>query len=766
MKSPSTTWEEGVYYAALKIGDPARRDAFLDQACAGDAHMRATVDQLLSARAEAERFFTRSSSALQLSAESFHSANGRPALAGDDRVKLPDDEKPGARIGRYRLAQKIGEGGCGTVYQAEQEEPVRRNVALKIIKLGMDTKSVIARFGAERQALALMDHPNIARALDAGATDKGRPFFVMELVRGVKITAYCDQQNLDIRRRLDLFIQICHAIQHAHQKGIIHRDIKPSNILVTSVDGAPMPKVIDFGIAKAITGERLANNTVFTACEQFMGTPAYMSPEQAQMGRMDIDTRSDIYSLGVLLYELLTGKTPFDPNVLINSGMDELRRTLREVEPPRPSAMLAGLSAVELAAVARHRAMEPSRLSGLLRGDLDWIVMKTQEKDRARRYETANGLALDIQHYLNSEPIQARPPSRLYQFRKLVRRNRAPFAAVAVVTLTLCLGLGASTWEFFQERAARRETEREKAVEVELLAKDLDLREKNDARQNMSSAAIAVSHGEFAEADELVKRIPIAYFFPSLEAAEVFRKIGEWHVLHGRWKEASYQFAGLLQVSQFEKDKSDNATRDLLQAAPLLLEIGDREGYEHFRAESLRRFASTANPLAAERIVRASLLAPANKSTLGSLASLAQVVEKSLGASPADGASDTNLFGPEARWGPVSLALWQYRQAHWDVAVERGSPLMASGDKNPARMAAARLILAMAHFRLGRHNEAAAELAQSRTTIDAKFRAGLKSGDDTEGYWFDWGMARILLREAAGLIEGESQGAKPALAFF
>src|SRR5437588_2261786 len=331
---------------------------------------------------------------------------------------------------------------------AEQEEPVRRRVALKVIKLGMDTQSVIARFEAERQALALMDHPNIAKVLDAGATSTGRPFFVMELVRGIKITEYCDQNNLSTQERLKLFAQVCQAIQHAHQKGIIHRDIKPSNILVTvSEPGSPgCPKVIDFGIAKATTDQRLTDKTVFTAFEQFIGTPAYMSPEQAMMTSLDIDTRTDIYALGVLLYELLTGQTPFDAKDLLAAGLDAMRRIIREQEPVRPSTRLSTMMAADLNTVARHRHAEPAKLGILLRGDLDWIVMKALEKDRTRRYETANGLATDIQRHLKNEPVVARPPSNLYRFQKLVRRNKLAFAGISAVAAALLIGSGVSTW--------------------------------------------------------------------------------------------------------------------------------------------------------------------------------------------------------------------------------------------------------------------------------------------------------------------------------
>jgi eukaryotic-like serine/threonine-protein kinase len=367
----------------------------------------------------------------------------------------PLSEKPGDRIGRYKLLQEIGEGGFGMVYMAEQEEPVRRRVALKIIKLGMDTKQVIARFEAERQALALMDHPNIAKALDAGATESGRPYFVMELVKGERITEYCDKNNLSTRERLDLFVHICHAIQHAHQKGIIHRDIKPSNILVTMHDGVPVPKVIDFGIAKA-TEQRLTEKTLFTALEQMIGTPAYMSPEQAEMTGIDIDTRSDIYSLGVLLYELLTGKTPFDAKELLAHGVDEMRRTIREQEPRRPSTRLTTMLDGELTTTAKRRQTDAPKLVHLVRGDLDWIVMKCLEKVRGRRYETANGLAMDIQRHLAQEPVLARPPSTAYRLQKLVRRNKGAFAAVGAVVAALLIGLGLSTWLYLREKAERQ----------------------------------------------------------------------------------------------------------------------------------------------------------------------------------------------------------------------------------------------------------------------------------------------------------------------
>ena len=440
--------EQDVFAEALLRESSSARSSYLDAACGTDIALRQRVEDLLRASENAGDFLEEPPAGL--------SANTDSTLVINEL-----SEKPGDKIGRYKLLQQIGEGGCGVVYMAEQEKPIRRRVALKVIKLGMDTKAVIARFEAERQALALMDHPNIAKVLDAGATDTGRPYFVMELVRGIKITDYCDQNNLSTDKRLSLFSQVCHAIQHAHQKGIIHRDIKPSNILVTvNEPGSPgNPKVIDFGIAKATTGERLTDKTVFTAFEQFMGTPAYMSPEQAVMTTHDVDTRTDIYALGVLLYELLTGETPFDAKDLMASGLDAMRRTILEQEPACPSTRVTTMLEADVETVAKHRRSNAPKLIHQLRGDLDWIVMKALEKDRARRYETASGLATDIQHHLNDEPVVARPPSNFYKFQKLVRRNKLAFGAITGVSTALVLGLCVASWALVRERAARREAE-------------------------------------------------------------------------------------------------------------------------------------------------------------------------------------------------------------------------------------------------------------------------------------------------------------------
>ncbi len=500
--------EETLFSAAAEMATPEMRAAFLDRECAGDAPLRARVEALLKSINDENRPFMRGPALPDGIAPIAEGPGGT--------VIVPVTEKAGDRIGRYKLLQQIGEGGCGVVYMAEQEEPVRRRVALKVIKLGMDTKQVVARFEAERQALAMMDHQNIAKVLDAGATDPGRPFFVMELVRCTKITEFCDQQKLSTRERLDLFIQVCHAIQHAHQKGIIHRDLKPSNILVTMIDGQPVPKVIDFGIAKATNQQRLTDKTLFTAFEQFIGTPAYMSPEQAEMSGVDIDTRSDIYSLGVLLYELLTGRTPFDAGELHRAGLDEIRRIIREVEPPKPSTRLTqelvGADVRKLKSLAAsgepaseeevrassRRLLQIKELIHLVRGDLDWIVMKCLEKSRAHRYETANALGMDLQCHLGNEPIVARPPSNLYRLQKLIRRNKLAFAAAGAVVIALLLGVVVSGWQAVRATRAERE---QRSLREEAVA----------SRQKAEAAGkSALAQAERAEASAIETKMTLA----------------------------------------------------------------------------------------------------------------------------------------------------------------------------------------------------------------------------------------------------------------
>ena len=720
---------EEIFCAALEVA-PEERQAYLERVCAGDAELRAGVDRMLSKLFGAEQFFKDIPAAVDVSEIS--------TLPGfQDQVGLlsnPEAEV-GKQIGPYKLLQKIGEGGCGVVYMAEQEEPVRRRVALKIIKLGMDTRSVIARFNAERQALAMMDHPNIARVLDAGATEAGRPYFVMELVRGTKITELSDAGNYDMRQRREMFVQVCMAVQHAHQKGIIHRDLKPSNILVTMRDGMPVPKVIDFGIAKATGGERLTDMTVFTAYEQFIGTPAYMSPEQAEMSELDVDTRSDIYSLGVLLYELMTGRPPFDQKELLQAGLVEMRRTLREREPQRPSNRVAELDADELTQTAIHRRLEPPRLRLLLKGDLDWIVMKALEKDRNRRYQTANALAMDVQRYLNDEPVLARPPSRLYRFQKLVRRNRAVFVSVAAVSLALVAGFGTSTWLFFKERDARREAQRGREAEALL-------RRKAEAREVIAQALSLIEKNQFEKADHLVGNLP------SSDAAdvgmEVFRPLGDWAAQNGNWRRAAEYYSVVARLDQFER--TGVSSRDYTRYAVVLAELGEHSAYENFCREPIKRFGNINDPIIAERIVKNSLLLPPSPALLASLAPLANRIEQSI---------PTNIlsapYNDTVPWRCMALALMSYRSGDYSKAASWSTLgiKMAAGP-NLVRVASMQAILAMADHQLGREAEARAELANCQQVIAQHFKTPFATGDIA----FDWFLARLLEREAVVCVEG------------
>ncbi len=565
-KSPDPKSPETIFGEAIAIELREDRAAFLDQACQDDPDLRRELEKLVRDHFRAGDFLE------------------NPAVP-DATIDQPLTEQPGTVIGRYKLKEQIGEGGMGVVYVAEQTEPVRRKVALKIIKPGMDTRQVIGRFEAERQALALMDHPNIARVLDAGATGSGkgdgsnlceapegpsrqigpvplsagRPYFVMELVRGMPITDYCDQAKLATDGRLELFSKVCQAVQHAHQKGIIHRDIKPSNVMVTLHDGVPVPKVIDFGVAKAIN-QRLTEESIYTHLTEMIGTPLYMSPEQAELSALDIDTRSDVYSLGVLLYELLTGTTPFDKATLREAGFDEIRRIIREQEPPRPSDRLGTVEAASLSTISEQRGIDPRKLTHTLRGDLDWIVMKALEKDRTRRYESASALAADLRCYLDDEPVQACPPSVGYRLRKYVRRNKLRFAMATVLTIAVLVAtgsIGGSIGWMTRDRVARQAR---MSGQVELILGDVDrLIEQQKWPEAIATARRAEPLVVGDEAEEAIQT-RVEQVLTDLKMVE---RLDEIRLLHSVVKQSGFDYDKQLgfacEQSVFDRKGTDQA---------------------------------------------------------------------------------------------------------------------------------------------------------------------------------------------------------------
>ena len=732
----SKSIERTLFEGALGLSDPDERHAFLDQTCQGNPALRAKLEKLLNNRDRAEDFFDMPPVKMPAGVTRMAVLEGEEGAPSDQAMALGS-----ACIGRYKLLERMGEGGCGVVYRAEQLEPVRRMVALKIIRLGMDTEGVIARFEMERQALAMMDHPNIARVLDAGATSTGRSFFVMELVEGEKITDFCEGRRLDVRQRLELFIQICLAIQHAHQKGIIHRDIKPSNVLVRFHDGVPVPKVIDFGIAKA-TAADIGENSTFTAFDPFLGTPAYMSPEQASGSGQDVDTRSDIYSLGALLHELLTGHPPFDPTRLQKAGLEEIRRIVREEEPPAPSATVAALSAEIAQQVADCRNSDPHKLAHHLKGDLDWIVMKAMEKDRQRRYATVQGLGADVQRHLRHEPVNASPPGRRYRLQKFIRRNKVALTAGSFVVLALTAGFGTSTWRYLREKEARREADLARANESML-------RERAEHREALAQAAVKIQHGDLTGADALMAGVPMEQTPSSLEAANSFLAVGEWHVLAGRWEVAADRFASLAQaMTRVDPSDTDAVSKHLLPAAATLCQSGDRERYEWFRKMAIERFAGTSHPVVAEQVVKAVLLLPADQKTLAALEPLGEITEQAI--KTREGAYGTNqdLVG----WGCFALTLLNYRQGDDARATHWAERCLAVPSPNLTRETSVRLILAMIAHRSGHIDAARVLLAAAGTPVQERFSRNMQLGVQSGGLWFDWVNARILLREATELI--------------
>ena len=721
--------EESIFIEALERDDPTERAALLDRACAADPAMRRRIERLLCRHEQPDPSFLDAPAAAVVAL-----AEAREAAA----------ERPGSVISRYRLLEQIGQGGFGVVYRAEQVHPVRREVALKVIKPGMDTGQVIARFEAERQALAMMDHPAIAKVLDAGATDSGRPYFVMELVRdGVPISDYCDRQRLKLRQRLDLFVAVCQAVQHAHTKGVIHRDIKPTNILVTEVDGVAIPKVIDFGVAKA-TAERLTDGTLYTTAAQFVGTPLYMSPEQADAGggRVDVDTRSDVYSLGAVLYELLTGSTPFNGGRLRAAGFDEFRRVIREEEPPPPSSVV-------------NRVRDGSPVRGVadaaprchpFRGELDWIVLKALEKDRERRYQTAGALAADLRRYLNDEPVSACPPSTVYRLRKWASRNKVPFAATAAALMLVVLGIASLAVSNAKTRRAQARAESAQRVAEE-------------------------------RTEEIQRGLD------RLKAANVCLDRGRWYFIRSRWDDADtaftravdlrpdhasvwaargdlYAHLGLFDLAapdvarEVELCPPDNATR-WLQHALLRLVVGDLDGCRLAARRMRERFAGTLNSLAAHDLVRVCVLTQATDAGAAEARQLVTFSERLV------------EYHPSSSYSLLILGTAQLRAGHCERAVESLRRTIAIDDWEPRLLAWP--TLAIAYHRLGRSAEAREALSEAAAVLARwnQTRARPRgepwvfhygAGGHWPVPWWDWLEFDLRYLEARRLIEGVEPG--------
>jgi serine/threonine protein kinase len=781
--------EKSIFLSALECDSPEQRLAYLANACGTDAELRIAVERLLIAAdrpdnlldqaianrpddcqnvcQDLERLIVAESS----ETAEYHNADAQqPVPRSRFRARESTTRsigtasigeasigaRPNEWIDRYRLREKIGEGGFGEVFVAEQHEPVRRRVALKLLKPGMNSREVVQRFEAERQALAMMEHPHIAQILDAGTTSGGQPFVVMELVRGVPLTAFCNEHQLTTPERLELFIKVCHAVQHAHQKGIIHRDLKPSNVLVTKHDVTPIPKVIDFGIAKAVGG-RLTDQTIYTRFMQMIGTPMYMSPEQAELNGLDVDTRSDVYSLGVMLYELLTGTTPFDPKRLDTATFDELRRMIREEEPPRPSARLAVTGAKPVTTAAVNQRTDARTLTSRLRGDLDWIVMKSLEKDRQRRYESASDLARDLTRYLNAEPVLARPPSPWYRWQKFARRNKVAFTTASLVLLTLLAGTTISTWQAVRATQAQAEADTLRAEAVEF-ANRLKLANVllDSARANADEQRWDLALAQYTRATELQPDHYLAW-----------SGRGSLYLRVGSWDEAAKDYATALQLGA-------PANNPGWWGVPqLCLFAGQTQAYqqacERLASEIVDSEDATLVTLAVRSLVLRDIPTERAKELAERMERLCAEVPVARGPHPHF--NQSRPHGPprlegspihfpggfrnmplprELIWYVAGLA--HLRAGDSEKALSRLEGVLATDHTFPA----ARIVyppLALALHQAGRQQDAQRMLDASRDTLDEWTTRITRGGIAALPFpWFDYLESMVLYQEAASVV--------------
>ncbi|GAA5481553.1 serine/threonine protein kinase [Haloferula sargassicola] len=721
--------DHAILEVALSIDDPVALEQFLDHCLGHDPGARRAMAELVVASRESMQFFLEADEERGELAVEWCEGRDTPGRARGG------NEQPGDEVGGYRLISRLGEGSSGVIYEAEQSVPIRRRVALKILRAGMDTETMIARFESERQTLALMDHPNIARVIDAGATASGRPFFVMELVAGERITDYCDRNRLGIPERLELFTQVCEAIEHAHQKGIIHRDIKPSNVLVGTDGGRPHPKVIDFGIAK-MADPAGSRRKVITFHGQLFGTPAYMSPEQIDLAGLDTDTRSDIYSLGILLYELLVGRTPHAADELAGLGVSAIRERILHQEIAPPSKICAKMEPARLEQVAAARNREPRQLIAAVAGDLGGIVMKATERQRSRRYQTVHGLMLDIGRFLRHQPVTARPPSRTYLLRKFVRRNRAACAVGLLLAVLLVTGFAVTAALYKRERMALDEQSRLKVEAEHARNEESRLRRQADARSNLARVAFLLDQDRVAEADDLRQRYPLSSIEPSLEAATVFRALGDWNAAHDRWDQALQCFLLLIQANRLEQPIRILEGSDLMACGLGLLHCNHPDYYK-FRSEIVDRYAPATTQYGAEHFLKVCCAVPAEPEMMAKLAESAEVL------------GDPRTT-PYPCWSSLSLALYHLRAGNFDESAKFCAIGLNCTDAKTSCLTSLRATLALALQKAGKTAEAAAELDEAKRIEVGCAGNDFVNGRPADSAWFDWALARHLIREASG----------------
>lgn len=717
---------------ALSLDDPGARELFLDRVFENREPAKEEMTRLLMAADGAATFFLEAREQRAKVSASILSENPQPAApAAPPFFALGGD--PPEKLGPYRLVSRLGEGGGGVVYEAEQEQPIRRRVAVKIIRMDAENHAALARFDIERQALALMDHPNIAKVFDAGTTPAGKPYFAMELVTGEPITSYCNRHKLDCRARLELFVQVCNAVQHAHQKGIIHRDLKPSNVIVTLQDGEHIPKIIDFGIAKSVgagAGESI------TAHDQFFGTPAYMSPEQVALTGIDVDTRSDIYSLGVLLYELLTGATPIDRSAMPEASLSQIRRSLLTWEALRPSELLEKRSASELLSLASERWTDPAGLVNRIRGDLDLIVMMALEKNRMRRYQTANGLATDIRRFLTYQPIMARPPSRVYVLAKFIRRNRLAFASAVILLVMLLGGLATTAALYERERKSAMEELRLKNEAQAARNEENRLRRQSDARANVARAAFLLDQGRIDEADALRREYPLSSIEPSLEAAAVFRALGDWNAEHGDWDQALQCYRLLHQANRYDSPQKILQGNDLMAISAALLRHDVAE-YLELRDDMLLRYSPAADAHKAEHLLKVCLLVPTDAPMLAHLRPAVETL----------GEPENT---PCPAWSALALALYHLRSGDLEASRSVCQLGLELDDCKSSCRASLLAVQSLAQAGDGMDESAESSLDEAVTLARTCAGKDFERGQPIDPYWFDWGIAEILIAEARG----------------